>query len=322
MAVSVPLINDPRGQLLGEALPFAHEQARLQCNNAISRAFEATGENTSMQVMLHLNARGGVKLLEMVANQVRGESESDVLVILMGREVDPELAGLLHHNDGSKDGKVSELIDDDSSFATPYHNDGSKDGYESELQGLVNEESSTISSLTLPSFLSSTISSLTLPSFFGGLGDEQGLPQAERLEAGSRGVEQETKAQDDFAANWDAGWMANSAVWQEERFANLRYEPERTRHLSLACTKLQRMWRRRRANTVNPRSVAAALEAMRTGRDVGSRVQLTRKKRAELESEPEFEFPNSISNSNSSSANRTNSISHELELGIPEGECW
>ena len=83
-----------------------------------------------MQVMLHLNARGGVKLLEMVANQVRGESESDVLVILMGREVDPKLAGLLHHNDGSKD------------------------GYESELQGLVNEESSTISSLTLPSFLS------------------------------------------------------------------------------------------------------------------------------------------------------------------------
>jgi hypothetical protein len=58
------------------------------------------------------------------------------------------------------------------------------------------------------------------------------------------------------------------------------------------------------------------------GRDVSSRVQLTRGKKAELEFEFEFEFGNSNSNSNSTSANRTNSNSHELELEKLEEKCW
>ena len=245
MAVSVPMINDPRGQRLG-VLPFAHEHARLQCNNAISRAFEATGENTSAQVMLHLNARDGVKLLEMVANAVRGESESDVLVVVMGREVDPKLAGLLHHGDGSVT--------------------------ESELQGVVNEESSDISSLTTPSLVR-------------GRGDEHGLPEVESLESCSRGVVTHTT----FAANWDVGWMArrimcsaayrslgSESSWMTPSsdimsppmrragaLVNPRYENEKIRYWSSAATKLQRPWRRRRANIMNPRSVTSAFEAMR-----------------------------------------------------------
>ena len=246
MAVSVPMINDPRGQRL-EVLPFAHEHARLQCNNAISRAFEATGENTSAQVMLHLNARDGVKLLEMVANVVRGDSESDVLVVVMGREVDPALAGLLHHEE---DGSVAE----------------------SELLGAVNEESSDISSLTTPSLVR-------------GRGDELGLPEVERLEPRSRGVVTHTT----FATNWDIGWMArrmaSSAAYRSvgsesswmtpssdimpppirraEAFVNLRHENEKIRYWSSAATKLQRPWRRRRADIMNPRSVTSAFEAMR-----------------------------------------------------------
>ena len=58
------------------------------------------------------------------------------------------------------------------------------------------------------------------------------------------------------------------------------------------------------------------------GRDVSSRVQLTRGGKAELEFEFEFEFGNSNSNSNSTSANRTNSNSHELELEKLEEKCW
>jgi len=191
----------------------------------------------------------------MVANAVRGESESDVLVILMGREVDPELAGLLH-----QDGSVTE----------------------SELQGVVNEESS-------------SLSSLTSPSCFRDRGVEQGLPPAERLESGTCGVEQETRTQDDFAANWDVGWVArrigNSAAYRsieseaswetpsdfftpavrrDERLAGLRYETERTRYWPSACIKLQRTWRLRRVDIMHPRSVAAALEAMHKSPDMNA----------------------------------------------------
>ena len=60
--------------------------------------------------------------------------------------------------------------------------------------------------------------------------------------------------------------------------------------------------------------------ALAPGRDVSSRVQLTREKKAELEFEFEFEFGNS--NSNSTSTNRTNSNSHELELEKLEEKCW
>ena len=209
----------------------------------------------------------------MVANAVRGESESDVLVILMGREVDPELAGLLH-----QDGSVTE----------------------SELQGVVNEEASSLSSLTSPSLLfrdkeSSDINSLASPSCFRDRGDEQGLPPAERLESGTCGVEQETRTQDDFAANWDVGWVArriwksaayrsieSEASWEtpsdfftpavrrDERLAGLRYETERTRYWSSACIKLQRMWRLRRVDIMHPRSVAAALEAMHKSPDMNA----------------------------------------------------
>ena len=98
MSVSVPLITDPRDQLLG-ALPFVHARARNQCYGAIRRAFDdTTGEQTSVQVMLHLATRNGPTLMEMIANVVRNESE--LLVILTGREVESSLAGLLH-NEGS-----------------------------------------------------------------------------------------------------------------------------------------------------------------------------------------------------------------------------
>jgi hypothetical protein len=93
MSVSVPLITDPRDQLLGD-LPFVHARARNQCTNAIRRAFDdTTGGQESVQVMLQLVTRNGPTLMEMVANVVRNESE--LLVILVGREVDCSLAGLI-----------------------------------------------------------------------------------------------------------------------------------------------------------------------------------------------------------------------------------
>ena len=95
MSVSVPLITEPRNQLLA-ALPFVHARARKQCHNAIRQAFDdMTGDQKSVPVMLHLVTRNGPTLMEMIASVVRDEAE--LLVILMGREVDSRLAGLLRN---------------------------------------------------------------------------------------------------------------------------------------------------------------------------------------------------------------------------------
>ena len=93
MSASVPLIGNPRDQLL-EALPFVHARARDQCYRAIRRAFDVTAEEANMQIVLSFATPNGPALLAMVATVVR--TESNDLAILTGREVDPGLAGLLH----------------------------------------------------------------------------------------------------------------------------------------------------------------------------------------------------------------------------------
>ena len=101
MSGSVPLITDPRNQLL-ETLPFVCTRASNQCHNAVRRIFDdKTSEQTNVTVMLHLVTRNGPTLMEMIANVVRNERDDrqreEVRVMLIGREVDPSLAGLLRH---------------------------------------------------------------------------------------------------------------------------------------------------------------------------------------------------------------------------------
>ena len=114
MSVSVPLIGDPRNMFLG-ALPFAHARARDQCHSAIRRVVDATAEQEHVQIMLNLATLNGPTLLAMVANVVR--TDSSVLVVLTGREVDSDLAGLLYNSelvaDGGADFRVR--LDRDSS---------------------------------------------------------------------------------------------------------------------------------------------------------------------------------------------------------------
>ena len=93
MSVSVPLIGDPKDQLL-EVLPFVHTRARDQCHSAIRRLFDAITEQENVQIMLNLATPNGPTLLAMAANVVR--TESNVLVLLTGREVDCALADLIH----------------------------------------------------------------------------------------------------------------------------------------------------------------------------------------------------------------------------------
>ena len=94
MFVSVPLVDDPRDQLI-TALPFVNPSAGIRCHNAIRQVFDARIEQENVQIVLNLETLNGPTLLEMVANVVR--TESNVLVILTGREVDSALASLLHN---------------------------------------------------------------------------------------------------------------------------------------------------------------------------------------------------------------------------------
>ena len=108
MSVSVPLIGDPRGQLL-EALPFVHTRARDQCHSAIRRVFGAIAEQENEQILLNLATLNGPRLLVMVAYVVRTESSD--LVLLWGREVDSGLAGLLHTSESVTESNITRRVE-------------------------------------------------------------------------------------------------------------------------------------------------------------------------------------------------------------------
>ena len=113
MSAAAPMIEDPTDQLL-TALPFASPCVGIRCHNTIRRTF-VTGEQESVQVMLHLMTRNGNTLLEMVANKSIG---SDI-VILTGREVDYNLAGLLQEAKSGRTVCSDSEISDLSSLTSP-----------------------------------------------------------------------------------------------------------------------------------------------------------------------------------------------------------
>ena len=179
MSVSVPLITDPRNQLL-ETLPFVCTRASNQCHEAIRRVFDdETSGQTNVTVMLHLVTRNGPTLMEMIANVVRNEGDDrqrEARVILMGREVDPSLAGLLHlcNNDASATAgavALSETNHDDERFRSVSEK-GSVKSDDATAKGIVHGipgdarasdedftaervgSESNVSSITLPSFSS------------------------------------------------------------------------------------------------------------------------------------------------------------------------
>jgi hypothetical protein len=135
MSASVPLIGNPRDQLL-EALPFVHARARDQCYRAIRRAFDVTAEEANMQIMLSFATPNGPALLDMVATVVR--TESNDFAILTGREVDPGLAGLLQN-------KSESAADNDVDTNRVELNSQT-------INSVVLSSETDVSSITLPSF--------------------------------------------------------------------------------------------------------------------------------------------------------------------------
>ena len=93
MNSSAPLLVDPVGELLLK-LPFASAGAGTRFNSYLRQMFTSSAENTHA-AMLHIQTKNGPVLLEMAATPV-GKA-SGKIIVLVGREVDSGLAGLIHH---------------------------------------------------------------------------------------------------------------------------------------------------------------------------------------------------------------------------------
>lgn len=93
MNSSAPLLVDPVGELLLK-LPFASARAETRFNSFLRQMFTSSAENTHA-AMLHIQTKNGPVLLEMAATLV-GKG-SGKIIVLVGREVDSGLAGLIHH---------------------------------------------------------------------------------------------------------------------------------------------------------------------------------------------------------------------------------
>ena len=138
MSIAVPLVGVSPPDLPLGALSFVNVRARDQCQRVLAQLFDATAmqEQKNVQIMLHLNTRNGATLLEMVANVVH--SDSQLLVVLTGRQLDSGLAGLLQST-GSEEESDGNL--------------GCKSSSSVQLDGETADDVSSISCISLPSEL-------------------------------------------------------------------------------------------------------------------------------------------------------------------------
>lgn len=116
MSSAAPMIEDPTDQLL-TALPFMSPFSGILCHNVISHIVnehEAPDSAENAQVlMLHLHAKNGPVLLEMAPTVVGTGHER--CVVLTGREVNADLAGLISMEGASIDDDDDDGDDENTS---------------------------------------------------------------------------------------------------------------------------------------------------------------------------------------------------------------
>ena len=142
------LVTTPLGCLLSE-LPFVNTTDGNRLHRALVRSFD--GNDETRVFMLHLRAQGRHVLLEMLATHVC-VAESEPIIVLTGRQVDPDLVGLMACASAvtpsemdEKDGAVGEL-----GGGTTTGDDEFDDSQLSAYIELIYDDKSSISSLTLP----------------------------------------------------------------------------------------------------------------------------------------------------------------------------
>ena len=96
------MLHNPVGCLVSD-LPFVNDRAQTQACEVIRRKIVMSAK-TAMKstVMLHLRARNGPVLLEMLADALGAEFE-DAAIVLTGRALESDMAGLLFSSDSGND---------------------------------------------------------------------------------------------------------------------------------------------------------------------------------------------------------------------------
>ena len=116
------MLQNPVGCLLSD-LPFVNDCARTRVCEVIRRKLVIVRQQKHDElVLLHLRSRNGPVLLEMVAGALGAEFE-DATIVLTGRALESDMAGLLFSNSVSgndEDDRVSSsMVSGTSSLTTP-----------------------------------------------------------------------------------------------------------------------------------------------------------------------------------------------------------
>jgi hypothetical protein len=100
MDMAAPMLHNPVGCLVSD-LPFVNDRAQTRACEVIRRKMVM---KTAMKstVMLHLRARNGPILLEMLADALGAEFE-DAAIVLTGRALESGMAGLLFSSSSGND---------------------------------------------------------------------------------------------------------------------------------------------------------------------------------------------------------------------------
>ena len=94
MAIAAPMVVNPVGCLISE-LPFVNKNDGDRLHRSLVRIFDNLGGHDEPRMfVLHLIVQNRRVLLEMVATHVF-VTESEPIIVLTGRQVDAELAGLM-----------------------------------------------------------------------------------------------------------------------------------------------------------------------------------------------------------------------------------
>ena len=94
MAIAAPMVVNPVGCLISE-LPFVNKNDGDRLHYSLERIFDNLGGHDEPRMfVLHLIVQNRRVLLEMVATHVF-VTESEPIIVLTGRQVDAELAGLM-----------------------------------------------------------------------------------------------------------------------------------------------------------------------------------------------------------------------------------
>ena len=263
MSIAAPVHFPPLGQFVSD-LPFVDDRAGSLVQQHLEEIIEAPplGHLDVQTIMLHLNTKAGPVLLEMCASVL--DTEPGHVVVMTGRKVDSGLAGLISGG----------------SFVSSEGNDDHMSGDGTNDHGDHDDDNGASGSATSSLVDLSSIDGLTMRSQSSGVtvGIEEYRrdnhdfsinwtlhPDAITLAMRQQRAGYDTAAFRDNTGSSESSWVTPEAALATSHVRRIddRIGILNQQHWASASSKLQQLWRRRRADIVHPHSMAAASEAMR-----------------------------------------------------------